>query len=49
MNDHEGAGDKMPAVMALMAKFTPTLGYVEEATLDARRRIIAFFDAHLKY
>jgi carboxymethylenebutenolidase len=48
MNDHEGAGDEVPMVMALVARFTPALGYLEEATLDARRRIITFFDGHLK-
>lgn len=48
MNDHEGAGDQVPGVMALMARFASTSGYLEEATLDARRRIVAFFDDHLK-
>jgi carboxymethylenebutenolidase len=48
MNDHEGAGDPVPGVIALAAKFTPTFGYVAEATLDARRRIIAFFGTHLR-
>ena len=48
MNDHEGAGDPVPGVIALATKFTPTFGYVAEATLDARRRIIAFFGTHLQ-
>ena len=46
LNDHEGAGDKLPAVIAIMARFSG-MGYNEAATQDARRRIAAFFDAHL--
>lgn len=48
MNDHEGAGDKLPQAVALLAKLVPSPGYDMEATLDARRRITAFFDAHLR-
>ncbi len=48
INDHEGAGDKEPFLFAAMGKLSGTGGYHEEASLDARRRIIAFFDAHLK-
>jgi len=47
INDHEGAGDKSPLVFAIMGRLSGN-GYHEEAALDARRRIIAFFDAHLK-
>jgi carboxymethylenebutenolidase len=48
LNDHEGAGDKAPLVFAALGRFSRTGGYHEEAASDARRRIIAFFDAHLK-
>lgn len=48
MNDHEGAGDELPLLYAVMAKLIPGPGYVEAAAADARRRIVTFFDAHLK-
>jgi carboxymethylenebutenolidase len=48
MNDHEGAGDKAPLLFAIMAKLIPGPGYDEAAATDARNRIVAFFDAHLK-
>jgi carboxymethylenebutenolidase len=47
LNDPEGAGDKVPAVFAIMARFSG-MGYNQAAAQDARRRITAFFDAHLK-
>lgn len=47
MNDHEGAGDHVPAAMGVLATFTPAMGYLEDAALDARRRIVAFFNEHL--
>ena len=46
INDHAGAGNRS-LVSAAMGRLSGT-GYNEEAALDARRRIIAFFDAHLK-
>lgn len=42
MNDHDAKG-----ASAVLAKVTHT-AYDEEATRDARRRIVAFFDRHLK-
>lgn len=48
MNDHEGAGDKAPLFFAVMGRLLDGPGYREEAALDARRRIVAFFDRHLK-
>jgi len=47
MNDHDGAGDKSPLLLAVMAKLAPGPGYHEASAEDARRRIVSFFDAHL--
>jgi carboxymethylenebutenolidase len=46
LNDHDGAGDKIPFVVRLGS---PVMGYGphEEAARDARRRIVAFFRTHL--
>jgi carboxymethylenebutenolidase len=48
LNDHEGAGDKTPLLFMVLGKLSPGSGYHEASAQDARRRIIAFFDAHLK-
>ena len=48
MGDHEGAGDKIPPLFAVMGRLVPGSGYHEASARDARRRIIAFFDKHLK-
>jgi len=50
LNDHEGAGDKNPlAVLGpVFGLLSPGSGYHEESARDARRRILAFFDVHLK-
>jgi carboxymethylenebutenolidase len=48
LNDHEGAGDKAPLLFTVLGKLTPGDGYHEASAQDARRRIIAFFAAHLK-
>jgi carboxymethylenebutenolidase len=48
LNDHEGAGDKEPLLFRVMGKLTLGPGCHEASARDARRRIIAFFDAHLK-
>jgi carboxymethylenebutenolidase len=48
LNDHEGAGDKTPLLFTVLGKLTPGDGYHEASAQDARRRIIAFFAAHLK-
>ena len=47
LNDHEGAGDRVPFYFALMGRLVAN-GYHEPSARDARRRIIAFFDKHLK-
>ncbi|MGB0097260.1 MAG: dienelactone hydrolase family protein [Solirubrobacteraceae bacterium] len=52
LNDHEGAGDKTPLPFAVLEPvfgiLSPGSGYHEESARDARRRILAFFEAHLK-
>ena len=48
LNNHEGGDGKTPLLFAISAKRTPGMGYHEDAAADARRRIIAFFDTHLK-
>lgn len=48
LNDHEGAGDRAKGLFAVFGKLAPGMGYHEESARDARRRIIAFFGAHLK-
>ncbi len=48
LNDHEGAGDENPLLFRVMGKLMPGPGYHEESARDARRRIISFFDSHLK-
>jgi carboxymethylenebutenolidase len=48
INDHDGAGDKMPLLFAVFGKLSPGMGYHEASAQDARRRIIAFFEAHLR-
>ena len=52
LNDHEGAGDKTPLPFSVLEPvfgiLSPGSGYHEESARDARRRILAFFDARLK-
>jgi carboxymethylenebutenolidase len=48
INDHDGAGDKTPLLFAVLAKLSPGAGYHEPSAQDARKRILAFFAAHLK-
>lgn len=48
INDHDGAGDKTPLLFAILGKLSPGDGYHEPSARDARRRIIAFLDTHLK-
>ncbi len=48
INDHEGAGDPLPLMVKVMGKLNPGMGYNEEAARDARSRIVAFFNAHLR-
>ena len=45
MNEH--TGEEIPAVFAVYGNLSPDAGYHEPSATDARRRIIAFFDAHL--
>jgi len=45
LNDHDPA--ELPLWVKLLAKATAASGH-EPSARDARRRIIAFFDAHLK-
>lgn len=47
LNDHAGAGDDIPAVFAWMTKLA-RMGYHEPSARDAHRRIVEFFDVHLK-
>jgi carboxymethylenebutenolidase len=52
LNDHEGAGDKTPLPFSVLEPvfgvLSPVSGYHEESARDARRRILGFFEAHLK-
>ena len=43
----QSSGDK-PPLLAVVGKLTPGMGCHEESAQDARRQIIAFFDAHPK-
>jgi carboxymethylenebutenolidase len=47
LNDHEGAGDRVPPLFAVLGKLSGT-SYDEASAQDARRRISAFFATHLK-
>jgi carboxymethylenebutenolidase len=47
LNDHEGAGGKVPLMFAVTARLVPGMGYNEAAARDARQRILAFFGTHL--
>lgn len=51
LNDHEGARDKSPFPLSVLEPvfglLSPGSGYHEDSARDARRRILAFFDAHL--
>lgn len=47
LNDHEGAGDKAPLLFAVLGRLMPGAGYDAASAQDARRRILAFFRAHL--
>ena len=45
MNDHRD--EKTPWPFAMMGRFTGGIDLVEQATLDARGRTVAFFARHL--
>lgn len=46
LNDREAAGDRTPALFAVLGPLMG-IGYNPEAAADARRRIVTFFDRHL--
>ena len=46
LNNHDPAD--MPILFAVMGKFAGGGGYHEPSAQDARRRILSFFDTHLK-
>ncbi len=48
INDHDGAGYRTLLLFAVLGKLSPGAGCHEPSAQDARRRIIAFFDARLK-
>lgn len=48
LNDHDGAGDRTPPLFAVLGRLTPSAGYHGPSARDARRRIVAFFDTHLR-
>ncbi len=48
LNDHVNTSEKLSPMMSIIAKLLPGAGYDEDAARDARRRILAFFDTHLK-
>ncbi len=48
MNDHEGLGDRMPFYLVVFGKLLMNSGYRAQSANDARRRIVEFFDDHLK-
>ena len=48
LNDHEGAGDKVPVLFAVLGRLMPGSGYNEAAAHDARQRSLAFFSTHLR-
>jgi len=48
LNDHEGLGDHVPFYVVVFGKLVMSSGYRAEPAEDARRRILAFFDDHLK-
>jgi carboxymethylenebutenolidase len=48
LNDHEGAGDRNPLIFVVMGAFAGPAGYHEPSAKDARSRIAAFFERHLR-
>ncbi len=46
LNDHRD--EKTPVLFALMGRLTGGVGYHEPSAQDARARIEAFFDRHLR-
>jgi carboxymethylenebutenolidase len=48
LNDHHAAGDRSPLIFVVMGKLAGPSGYHEPSAKDARRRIVSFFDRHLR-
>lgn len=48
LNDHAGQGDKMPFYFVVFGKFLMNSGYRADDAQDARRRIVEFFNDHLR-
>ncbi len=48
MNDHGGHGDRLPFYVVTFGKLLLKSAYHAASADDARRRIVAFFDEHLK-
>jgi carboxymethylenebutenolidase len=48
INDHESAGDRIPAAIRLGSGLIMRYGPHEASALDARERIVAFFTTHLR-
>jgi carboxymethylenebutenolidase len=48
LNDHRSAGDRTPVVFVVMGAFSGPSKYHDPSAKDARRRILAFFDHHLR-
>jgi carboxymethylenebutenolidase len=46
LNDH--SDEKTPLLFAAMGRLTGGIGYHEASAVDARRRIVSFFDVHLR-
>jgi carboxymethylenebutenolidase len=46
LNDHDRA--EVPRWALVVGRFAGTTAYHEPSALDARRRIVAFFDTHLR-
>ena len=46
LNDH--SDEKTPLLFADMGRLTGGIGYHEPSAVDARRRIVSFFDVHLR-
>jgi carboxymethylenebutenolidase len=47
LNDHRAGAAEGPALLAIMAKLMPGVGYNEAAAADARQRILRFFRTYL--
>ncbi len=48
LNDHAGQHDKVPIYIVVFGKLLMKSGFRAEEAADARQRIVAFFDTHLR-